>query len=128
MSSRINLFPHPPNQSVPSVPIDTASCAAPVSMSVLFLSDSYFSSSPQSILFFYADRHCILRHFRGSVRPSSAQFVHLPCANPTPLTATPLSLSVLVGGGVGFVTWSPSRTSNSAAPLYLYVLVGGSCC
>ena len=33
-------------------------------------------------------------------------------------------MSVLVGGG-GFVTWSPSRTSDSAAPLYLCVLVRG---
>ena len=29
------------------------------------------------------------------------------------------------GGGVGFVTWSPSRISDFSVPLYLSVLVGG---
>ena len=46
-----------------------------------------------------------------------------PCAPPTPLTAAPLYLSVLVGG-VGFVTWAPSHTSDSAAPMFLFVLLG----
>ena len=41
-----------------------------------------------------------------------------PCAPPTPLP-----LSVLVGK-VGFVTWFPSRTSDSDALLYLSILVG----
>ena len=49
-----------------------------------------------------------------------------PCAPPNPLNAEPLSLSVLVGGGgVSFVTWPPSHTSDSADPLSLSVLVGG---
>ena len=39
------------------------------------------------------------------------------------MTAAPLSLSVLVGS-VGFVTWYPSHTSDSAVLLHLYVLVG----
>ena len=82
---------------------------------------------PQSIYSFYYDRHHILRRSCESVCPSSAQFVHLPRATPTPLTSDPISLSVLVGGkgGVGFVTWYPLLTSESDAPLYLSVLVGG---
>ena len=47
-----------------------------------------------------------------------------PRAPPTPLTATPLSLSVLVGG-VGFVTWAPLLTTDSTAPLSLSILMGG---
>ena len=98
MASRINLFPHPPNQSVLSTPTDTASCTALVSLSVQVLHDSSFSPSPLSIRSFYTKRHRILRRSRDSVRPSSAQFVRFPRATPTPLTAAPLSLSVLVGG------------------------------
>ena len=124
MSSRINIFPHLPNQSVLSTPTDTTSCAAPVSLSIQVLPDSSLSPPPQSIRYFYAGRYRILRPSHESVRLSSARFVRFPCATPTPLTATLLSISILVGGG-GFVTWSPSRTSDSASPMSLSVLVGG---
>ena len=38
-----------------------------------------------------------------------------PCASATPLIAALLSLSVLMGGRVGFVTWAPSCTTDSLA-------------
>ena len=139
MASRINLFPHPPNQSVLSTPTDTASCTALVSLSVQVLHDSSFSPPPLSIRSFYTERHRILCRSRDSVRPSSAQFVRFPRATPTPLTAAPLSLSVLVGGvvvlpgtpcatptlqlrclcpswfgGIVINTWVPSCTPNFA--------------
>ena len=48
-----------------------------------------------------------------------------PCAPPTLLTTTLLSMSVLVGGVCGFFTWAPLCTSESTTPLSLSVLVGG---
>ena len=124
MDSQIIIFPHPLNQSIISTLTYTASYSPPVSLSVRVLSDSYFSPYPQSIRYFYTNRHHILCRSPESVFLSSSQFLRFSHATPTPLTAAPLSLSVLVGG-VGFVTWSPSRTSKSAAPLYLCVPVGG---
>ena len=125
MDSQIIIFPHPLNQSIISTLTYTASYSPPVSLSVRVLSDSYFSPYPQSIRYFYTNRHHILCRSPESVFLSSSQFLRFSHATPTPLTAAPLSLSVLVGGLVGFVTWSPSRTSDSAVPLYLSVLVGG---
>ena len=123
MASRINISPHPPNQSVLSTPTDTASCAATVSLSIRVLPNSSFSLPPQSICSLYDDQHRILRCSCESVCPSSAQIFRFHRTTPTPLAAALLSLSVLVGGGrVGFVTCPPSRTSNSAAPLSMSVL------
>ena len=51
MSSRINIFPHPPNQSVLYTPTDTASYAAPVSLSIRFLPNSYFLHPPNQSVF-----------------------------------------------------------------------------
>ena len=48
-----------------------------------------------------------------------------PYVPPNMMKSTPISLSVLVGGGVGFFTWTPLRTYNSSPPLSLSVLVGG---
>ena len=61
---------------------------------------------------------------RESVRPSSAWFFCFPHATPTPLTADPLSMSVLAGEGFVFVTLPPSRTSYSISLLILSFLVG----
>ena len=127
---------------------DTASCAAPVSLSVRVLPDNNFSPSPQSIRSFYADRHRLLRRSRESFCPSSSRCVHFPCAPPTPLTTTLLSLSVLVGGGgwffylaplehdrlrrpavsvcpsLGFLLFIPGPPHVPSTFLYLSVLVG----
>ena len=65
-----------------------------------------------------------MRRSRESVHLSSDRFYRYPCAAPTLMNASPLSLSVLVGG-VGFVTWYPLHTSNYAEPMSLSVLVGG---
>ena len=74
MASQINLFPHSFNQSVISMPTDTSSCAAPVSLSVWVLPVSSFPPPPQSIRSFYAAQKRILCHYCESVCPSSAQF------------------------------------------------------
>ena len=124
MVPQIYILPHPSNLSVLSTPTNTASCAGPVSLSIRVLTDIYVSPSPKSIRSFYAHQHCILCRSCDSICPSSDRFFRFPLLTLTPLTATPLSLFVLVGG-VGFFTWYFLHTSDSATPMYLSILVGG---
>ena len=121
MASCINLPSHSPNQSVLSTPTTTASCATTVILTVRVLPDSYFPASPQSIRYFYADQHRILRCSCESVRPSSDQFpaslALLRLHWPPPRRFCPSWL-----WGVGFVSWYSSTTSDSAVPMSLSVL------
>ena len=98
----IVIFPHPPTQSVLSMTTDTASCAAPVSLSVRVLPD-FSVSLAQLQLRWPPPRFLYLSWWGGCF------FSWSPSC--TSDSASLLYLSVLVGGVV-VDTWSPSLTPD----------------